>query len=303
MAGRGPRSAIERAEIGHSRPTGVRACALLDLLFALLSLYAVQSQPGVRRRLESHEISSHRHRTAPPGIKGQVNGHRGQRARQDNGARDCEERRVKGNHRPFAHGVGQGDGATQRAVRGAPTGAGPAICIFHGVHPQHREGLHLEGAKVGKASDEAGIPVAALIPYEGCAVFVYGRGVVAQVDGGTPPSQRQRWCGSVVAAQCLQARLCGADRCPAAVVSLDQIVCARGIKRAGGDTVSAVSAVGQNGVVHQECPAAEETAALRRHIAGESAVGDRDLSGDVGQSPTGSATQVMLLLSPNCSDK
>jgi hypothetical protein len=30
MAGRGPRSAIERAEIGNSRPTVVRACALLD---------------------------------------------------------------------------------------------------------------------------------------------------------------------------------------------------------------------------------------------------------------------------------
>src|SRR5262249_1806739 len=31
MVGRGPRSAIERAEIGNSRPTVVRACALLDL--------------------------------------------------------------------------------------------------------------------------------------------------------------------------------------------------------------------------------------------------------------------------------
>ena len=31
MAGLGPRSAIERAEIGNSRPTVVRACALLDL--------------------------------------------------------------------------------------------------------------------------------------------------------------------------------------------------------------------------------------------------------------------------------
>jgi hypothetical protein len=30
MAGLGPRSAIERAEIGNSRPTAVRACALLD---------------------------------------------------------------------------------------------------------------------------------------------------------------------------------------------------------------------------------------------------------------------------------
>src|SRR5262249_11735064 len=30
MAGLGPRSAIERAEIGNSRPTVVRACALLD---------------------------------------------------------------------------------------------------------------------------------------------------------------------------------------------------------------------------------------------------------------------------------
>src|SRR5262245_21242678 len=30
MVGRGPRSAIERAEIGNSRPTVVRACALLD---------------------------------------------------------------------------------------------------------------------------------------------------------------------------------------------------------------------------------------------------------------------------------
>jgi len=32
MVGLGPRSAIERAEIGNSRPTVVRACALLDLL-------------------------------------------------------------------------------------------------------------------------------------------------------------------------------------------------------------------------------------------------------------------------------
>jgi hypothetical protein len=31
MAGRGPRSALERAEIGNSRPTVVRSCALLDL--------------------------------------------------------------------------------------------------------------------------------------------------------------------------------------------------------------------------------------------------------------------------------
>src|SRR5215510_6140306 len=31
MVGLGPRSAIERAEIGNSRPTVVRACALLDL--------------------------------------------------------------------------------------------------------------------------------------------------------------------------------------------------------------------------------------------------------------------------------
>src|SRR5262245_32399867 len=30
MVGLGPRSAIERAEIGNSRPTVVRACALLD---------------------------------------------------------------------------------------------------------------------------------------------------------------------------------------------------------------------------------------------------------------------------------
>jgi len=30
MAGRGPRSAIARAESGHSRPTVVRACALRD---------------------------------------------------------------------------------------------------------------------------------------------------------------------------------------------------------------------------------------------------------------------------------
>ena len=30
MAGLGPRSAIERAESGNSRPTVVRACALLD---------------------------------------------------------------------------------------------------------------------------------------------------------------------------------------------------------------------------------------------------------------------------------
>jgi hypothetical protein len=30
MAGLGPRSAIERTEIGNSRPTVVRACALLD---------------------------------------------------------------------------------------------------------------------------------------------------------------------------------------------------------------------------------------------------------------------------------
>jgi len=32
MVGLGPRSAIERAEIGNSQPTVVRACALLDLL-------------------------------------------------------------------------------------------------------------------------------------------------------------------------------------------------------------------------------------------------------------------------------
>jgi len=30
MVGLGPRSAIERVEIGNSRPTVVRACALLD---------------------------------------------------------------------------------------------------------------------------------------------------------------------------------------------------------------------------------------------------------------------------------
>ena len=35
MVGRGPRFAIERAEIGNSRPTVVRACALLDLRLTL----------------------------------------------------------------------------------------------------------------------------------------------------------------------------------------------------------------------------------------------------------------------------
>jgi hypothetical protein len=40
MAGRGPRSAIERAEIGNSRSTVVRACALLDRMAQSLH-YAV----------------------------------------------------------------------------------------------------------------------------------------------------------------------------------------------------------------------------------------------------------------------
>src|SRR5215510_7104315 len=42
MAGRGPRSAIERAEIGNSRPTVVRACALLDQAGALTTKFGVE---------------------------------------------------------------------------------------------------------------------------------------------------------------------------------------------------------------------------------------------------------------------
>jgi hypothetical protein len=44
MVGLGPRFAIERAEIGNSRPTVVRACALLDRYAGIVKLMKNRSQ-------------------------------------------------------------------------------------------------------------------------------------------------------------------------------------------------------------------------------------------------------------------
>ena len=57
MVGLGPRSAIERAEIGNSRPTVVRACALLDHFGTLQA--ALEAQGVAVQSAESEYVAQH----------------------------------------------------------------------------------------------------------------------------------------------------------------------------------------------------------------------------------------------------
>ncbi len=57
MVGRGPRSAIERAESGNSRPTVVRACALLDRLASRIAPHRYSDTRDIARAQEPSSFS------------------------------------------------------------------------------------------------------------------------------------------------------------------------------------------------------------------------------------------------------